>query len=555
MRSAIFLCGIFVVLFSSVAEAQDHRLALVIAHQTGWSGEQTLPWVLTGDLKPMSHVLSRRLGFRVVTMSNPTASKVRRMFRRIRRMVQTRKIKTFLFYYSGHADKKFFHLGRRKRDPLSYREFLSFFMKLPVKRRFAILDACHGGSVIPLAKNKVQRIRKGRTDKELLLGQQMLQSINRSLPGSQKFKDMTDLRRWFRGAMAKGVRRPRRKVNFQRLPVLQREDGSGTHIIGTVGTAWHEPKLHASLLTHHLLQGLRGQADTVKDGRITIEELYNHVHAATRQRGQEISRFVLFQGNYNFAPNYQSKLQIGSRIVGRVRVSIDRFVWTYTKKRPNRVEVNAISGRGVVDIEHKGRCWSQEVVVPKGRAIRLSRYGRRIRCRRLGQRKGSVLLEAEAQPLPELPRRHILSIAAGYWDVGQSNLRTQNLMLGVGYRWSGLVGVNLRYATGVASQGWRLHRVALSVDGGYTLPLLSSLGLFLGGYAQVGLLTSQVSESASAQTMFWGVGAQAELEWTPLRWWGLRLGAQAGINWTPQTLGSPWSLAWGVQLSQLVRFP
>lgn len=541
---------LLLLMMPGLAQAADRRLALVVGHQHGWAGEQMLPWVLSGDVKPISKLLKHRLGFEVITLKNQDPRSMRRWFRKLKKQIQAKKISTFLFYYSGHADKRYFHLGPRQQRPLSYKEFLGFFLQLPVKRRFAILDACHGGAVIPLAKGNVQRMKKGGRRKPRL-SNAILKQINRSLPRKQRFRSLQALRRWHRGAMAKGVRRPRRRINFSRLPVLRREDGTGTHIIGTVGVAWHEPKWRASLLTHQLIRGIMGAADTVKDGRITIEELYNFVQAEARKHGQDLSRFVLFNGNYTFAPNYRSHLRIDEGIVGNVQLRVDQFYWSYQKTKRRGVEIPTIPGKGVVEIKHRGRCWRQSVLLPKGRKIRLRQYGKRINCKRYASlRKGAVLLENEMMTLPQTQPKHAFSLSLGLSELGTQAIRSRGSWFSLGYRWRQWVGASFQYEGGISPREWPLHRLSLQAEGAFPLRL-GALTFGFGGFARLGVLMSQGSGSTGAfNTAFsWGAGGLVEVEWMFLRSWGIRLGTQAGLDWTPIAAGSPFSFRWGLQLA------
>lgn len=530
----------------SRSEASDKRLALLIGHQRGWTGEQMLPWVLSGDLQPVAQILRSKLGFKVIVLKNQRAHSVRSWFRKVRVYVRKHKISTFLFYYSGHADKRYFHLGRRRRRPLGYKEFLRFFMRLPVKRRFAILDACHGGSVIPILRRKMRRMRKGGA-KQARLHHSVLREINRSLPSSSAFRNLQELRRWYRGAMAKGVRRPKRKVNFNKLPILQREDGAGTHIIGTVGVAWHEPRWRSSLLTYQLLRGLRGEADTVKDGRITIGELYNFVQAEARKHGQALSRFVLFNGNYTFAPNYRSHLRIDKHIVGTLRLRIAQFYWSYQKTRRRGVEIPTVSGKGIVEIRHAGRCWRQSIKVTKGEKIRLQRYGHLIRCSHPNAlQKGAIRLPGTLHWLAPSPSTHSFSVSMGFSELGALRLHTRGLWSTVGYRWSRMFGASIQYEWGESALNWSLHRVSLQLEAGYPISI-KPIQLFVGGYARLGTLVSKGSspEDALYASWSWGAGGLIEVDWAFDRFWGLRVGSQIGLDWTHQVRGSSLSLRWG----------
>lgn len=542
--------------FVNEAQARDVRLALVVGHQRGWANEQPLPWVLSGDVRPMTATL-KRLGYRVIRSENPTPSQVRALFRQVKQVIAQHRVTTFLFYYSGHADKRFFHLGARQGRPLGYREFLSFFLLLPVKRRFAILDACYGGHVMPVVSGTPTVVRKPSVVPSGASHHRVFRVLNQQLPKKKRFGTIEELRLWYTLRLPKGVRRPKKAFNFARTPFLRRENGAGVQIIGTVGVAWHDPSMRASLLTAYLLRGLRGAADNVKDGRITLEELYNFVRARLHQKGQTLNRFSLFNGDYTLAPNYQSTLHLASHIEGRINVSIDQFTWHVTKRGRSRIAIPTIPGQGTVEIAHRGKCWRQTLSFPKGKSVKVSHYGRETGCTKLvALRKGSVHLNARTVALPYEPDGHVLSASVGVAQLGESSLATTHPSFSLGYRFR-WVGMCVDYFVGARPEGksFDIHRLFASLIGGVPLSLSADgkFGLFVGGFARLGLTWVQLTQELR-QVLSWGAGALVEGMYWIRPWFAVQLGAEAGLDMTPTSGLSGRSFQWNLRIACLFRW-
>ena len=349
-----------------VAQARDVRVALLVGHQHGWNDDPVLRYALQGDLHPFARAL-RRIGFRVHLLQNPTPHQVRHTFQQLHRQFQTQPASTFLFYYSGHADRSHFHLGKKRKHPLSYKEFVSFLQKLPVKRRIAFVDACFSGEII------------------------------------RQFGSL----RAYRKLVPKGIRSIRPidlSKNFPNQGSFQ-----GIQVVtSSLEMAWESKEYRASIFTHYLLQGIRGPADQNNDGKISVYELFNFVSRAMKREVKQtplLFGVIKRSGAYALAPAYHSRLWIGPKVLGKIRVSVDNFYWSRNKAQRRPIRLAVISGKGTVELERNGSCWKQRIHIPKGREARILPRWTKVVCQRSERsQKGSIQLPAQLYRKTQAPR-------------------------------------------------------------------------------------------------------------------------------------------------------
>lgn len=528
------------------AEARDVRLALLVANETGWGKEARLNGAITGDLAPLTKALKRRLGFQVVTVSNGSPDDLRKAFAAINeRFRRAPRITTFLFYYSGHADKKRFHLRKQAGvDEMTYREFLTFFLKLRVKRRIALLDACDSSVVIPTAAwhtsgRKTKLATKGGTSPQM-------KSIQEILREPEQFA-------------TKGYRK--RKVDLQTIPMMTEQQTSGLHIIASNGNAYHNNKLGASVFTRHFLHGLTGSADNNRDGKITLDELYDYAQVkAKRESGQEMDRLVFFRGSYTFAPHYRSKMVIAPRIKGKLFVSVGEFTFQYTKTSKVALQLPMMDGRGLLHIKQGKQCWLQNVFLPVGGKTTIAQRGRTVPCESLSKsyaQKGeeSVHLNARARPVQyKEAQTHGFGVGAGIAELGAPPLRSRGLHLGVMYRWKGILGVGIDYELGQPPVSYSLHRIMAVLELGYPFRFRVPLELFLGAFGRAGVTFGVTQENNLVNALSLDVGAQVALSYFVSRSWGIQLAGRAGLHYTPLATGASLSFQWTARMSGIFRF-
>jgi hypothetical protein len=224
MRS--FVAFVVLVLLAGTAFAEQ-RYAIVIGANPGWSSDRPLRYA-ENDAERVRDVLVSLGGFapdRVALLRDPDTADVRATLRDIARVVQASSEETLVFvYYSGHADDEHLHL---KGDPLTFKELHATLRSLPATIKLAVIDACKSGAVTRKGGSRVDEFAVS-VDNPKLSGMVILTS-------------------------------------------------SGADELSQESRA-----LAGSVFTHHLVSGLRGAADTNKDGQVTLGEAYHYAYARTR---------------------------------------------------------------------------------------------------------------------------------------------------------------------------------------------------------------------------------------------------------------------------------
>lgn len=213
-------------------EAARERYALIVGANLGGRGTEPLRFAQK-DAEKMAD-LFRSLGRipeqNVVVLLAPEADGLRNALAQMRtRVAQSMDRRTELFlYYSGHADDTGLRLGAEVFPMAELRTFLS---ESPAGVTIAILDACHSGAVL--------RDKGGK------------------------------------------------RVPLLDLSPAAEGDASGFAVItsSSAGEKSQESdELRGSFFTHFLASGMRGDADTTSDGRVSLYELYQYAYNKTLER-------------------------------------------------------------------------------------------------------------------------------------------------------------------------------------------------------------------------------------------------------------------------------
>lgn len=187
----------------------------------------------------------------------------------------------FVFYYSGHSDDRGLHL---KDGLISKSELHDELSGLSAHTKVAILDSCFSGAIT-----------------------------------------------------AKGVEAA---PEFE-LPRVEFDEPSGSvFLTASSGKqfAYESDQLGSSIFTHHLLNGLYGEADGNVDGVVTVDELYQYVYQNTKwqsinyptKSAQEPEYVAKLQGQgaivLSFPAKTNSKLALGRDLKGEITIASPRGI-------------------------------------------------------------------------------------------------------------------------------------------------------------------------------------------------------------------------------------
>lgn len=519
------LCGSFPAL-----ARRDVRLALLVANQEGWVRDPRLNYVVSGDLQPMKRKLEA-LGFTVhAALSNKGPDAIRRAWKSVRkRLAQKPRVTTFFFYYSGHADKRYFHAGPKGKNPLSYTEFAQFLGQIQVRRRFVLIDACFSGELLRQFGSR-ERYRT-LMQKGLLAGK-----------GVERKLSFTDLRKHF----------PNQGEQVRGLQIL-----SSSRFL-----SYESKKRRGSVFTYHFLRGLQGAADLDRDGKISFNELFLYVKPRVRgETGQSPQQWLFRVGSetYGFAPVYNSMLQIDRAVTGELQVRVEGFVWRWQKRKKRSLRLAVSTGYGQVLWRKQNKCFKQQLYFPPGGMASLSNQRwMGIDCTSKGFiKKGDAILPMLSRPL--FGASWSMAAQAGLW--GTTGLLDADSDLG-GIGWFGLrhpyFGVFLG-GGGSQSQfpfsGTSYHLlVAFRGEGGYRWDG-QRLNLFVGVYLQVGLLMQDIvsQQTSTLLSLSPQGGGTLALAYRFLPRWSIVLAGDAGIVPRLSGVATPFFFTYSVRLGLRVR--
>jgi len=220
------------VLFANQADNATRRFGLFIGSNNGGRERVTLRYAVT-DARSMVNVFSEMGGISgkdAVLLVDPTIRDINNSIDSMHRQVLSEKGNNkrteIIFYYSGHSDDEGLLLNREK---YSYRSLRDKINSIPSDMRIVILDSCASGAFT--------RLKGGDKTMPFLIDSSFTAEGYAFLTSSSENE------------------------------VSQESD-----------------RIAASYFTHSIVAGLRGAADSVGDGRVTLNELYRYAYAETLAR-------------------------------------------------------------------------------------------------------------------------------------------------------------------------------------------------------------------------------------------------------------------------------
>lgn len=219
-------------LVAQTPEQTLRRFALVAGANDGGNSRVTLRYAAS-DARAMSRVLTQLGGVApgdVTVVEDPSPRQLERALDELSQKLAAarasqQRVEVF-FYYSGHSDEEGLLL---QGDRVKYSALRARLEALPAEVRIAVLDSCASGA-LTLAKGGAPR-------------PSFLVDASSSLSGHA----------FLTSASADEA-------------------------------AQESERLKASIFTHYFLSGLRGAADTNRDGRITLAEAYQYAFSETLAR-------------------------------------------------------------------------------------------------------------------------------------------------------------------------------------------------------------------------------------------------------------------------------
>jgi len=254
------------------------RFALFIGANRGGAGVQPLLYAQKDALK-MQQVMQEVGGVTVadrILLLDPTPAEVRDALAALAVRIGTpgpSRRTEFLLYYSGHSDEEGLLLGD---ESLGYKDLRDGLQAVPADVRIAILDSCSSGAFARL---------KGGVQRAPFLGQDSSQMKGHAFLTSSSENEAS-----------------------------QESD-----------------TLQGSFFTHYLVSGLRGGADRVGDGLITLDEAYAYAFQntlarteSTRAGPQHPSYEIQLSGTGNLiladVKTTNARLEVGPAVAGKLYV-------------------------------------------------------------------------------------------------------------------------------------------------------------------------------------------------------------------------------------------
>lgn len=283
-------------LWSRPAEAAERRYAVVVGANYGKPGEEPLRFA-ERDAERVAEVLRRFADVKeenLVLLRGVQASRLSdallQVQRRIAADVAAGDEPLLFVYYSGHAGADALHLGRTE---LALTELKRLLEAAPAKLRVLVVDACRSGEI----------------------------------------------------TRVKGVV-PAESFEFRAENKLETEGFAIITSSAAGEDAQESDRLQGGIFTHHLVNGLKGAADTSGDGSITLTEAYRYGYVQTLQTTSR-ARFVQHP-TYAFTTRGQDEVVLSRLDRGEARLLlVDEGTYLVFERRDDGelvAELNATAG-------------------------------------------------------------------------------------------------------------------------------------------------------------------------------------------------------------------
>ncbi|GHU77427.1 hypothetical protein AGMMS49992_25230 [Clostridia bacterium] len=324
--AAVFL---LVCIFTGNAAAQDggtKRYGLFIGANNGGRDRVMLRYAVS-DARSVSKVFSEMGGISGkdnILLIEPSAGDIKRQLDGLNKNIAASKANfrrtELVFYYSGHADENGILLGRDRYD---YRELRENINTIQSDMRIVILDSCSSGA-FTRAKGGVKT-------------QPFLVDSSVSAEG------------------------------YAFLTSSAADEASQ-----------ESDRIESSYFTHSLVTGLRGAADMVGDGRVTLNEVYHFAYTETLAR-TETSIYGAQHPSYDMQINgtgdviltdikeTSASLYIQEDVIGRISIrdSSDYLIAEITKTSVKAMELGLEPGVYRITLQRGDNFYRAEVTLAR----------------------------------------------------------------------------------------------------------------------------------------------------------------------------------------------
>ncbi|MDR1178548.1 MAG: caspase family protein [Spirochaetaceae bacterium] len=330
--AVVFFCFLGIASGFADFEGTTRRFGIFIGANNGGRGRTTLHYAVS-DARAMARVFTQMGGIRLEDLALLVEPSIRDIEQQlsltresIARARESHKRIELVFYYSGHSDEEGLLLNRER---LSYLDLRARITDLPSDMRIVILDSCASGAFT--------RAKGGTKTVPFLIDDSV---------SAEGYAFLT---------------------SSSATEASQESDSIG-----------------GSYFTHSLLAGLRGGADSVGDGRVTLNEVYRFAYTETLAK-TETSLYGAQHPSYDMQisgsgdvvltdiKETSAGLVFEAEVTGRITIrdSSDFLMAEFTKVQNRPLEIGLESGPYHILLQRGDSFYRAEVFLVENRRVRL----------------------------------------------------------------------------------------------------------------------------------------------------------------------------------------
>jgi len=471
-RFRIIFAAVFLLITLNGVFAADgavtRRLGIFIGSNNGGRDRITLRYAVS-DARSVSKVFTGMGGINAednILLIEPSIAEINHQLDNLGRVSAAARRNSqrteMVFYYSGHSDEDGILLNRER---YGYKELRDRINTIQADMRIVILDSCSSGAIT--------RAKGGVKTQPFLFDS---------------------------------------SVSAEGYAFLTSSSADET--------SQESDAIESSYFTHSLLAGLRGAADSVGDGRVTLNELYRYAYAETLAKtetsmygAQHPSYDIQISGSGDVVltdiKEISASLLITEDVTGRISIrdSSDFLVAELTKVTNKPLELGLEPGLYRVILQQGDRFYRAEITLPENTRTKLGMDTfSGVTASSGNRRRGSEPPEID-DDVPLYP--FSFQIVPGFGFIWPGNERaTNNVLLGLlaakGHNLLGIgaasIGlINTGYVRGIQASG------VFNISGGNVLGIQTSGVFNIAGGQFTGIQTAGVFNIAGSQ--FTGIQA------------------------------------------------